>query len=268
MQLRSTLRSQVYSAISIALLAILFISWMVVGQLRGQVSNAAANGSSSIGGCPMYPVDNIWNYDISNLPVDSNSANYIKSIGLNLPLHPDFGTGKIGIPYNVVPGSQKYVPVHFKDVKESDPGPYPIPPDAKIEAGGDRHVLVVDSGTCNLYEMYHSYLQKNGSWKAYSGARWDLNSDHLRPAGWTSADAAGLPILAGLVRYDEVASGVINHAMRFTVSQSQAAFLWPARHYASSSHDPNLPPMGLRVRLKANVDISHFQRRTRLSWRL
>ncbi|HLJ34786.1 MAG TPA: hypothetical protein VKU38_14085 [Ktedonobacteraceae bacterium] len=258
MQLRSHFRSHIYYIASLAVLITLLIGWITIDGFKGQISNA--DGLSSIGGCPMYPADNIWNYDISHLPVNSNSANFIKSIGPGLPLHPDFGTGTNGIPYNIVPANQKYVPVHFVDKQESDPGPYPIPPNAKIEAGGDHHVLVVDKGTCNLYEMYHSQLQHNGSWNAYSGARWDLNSNHLRTSGWTSADAAGLPILPGLVRYDEVASGVINHALRFTVSQTQAAFLWPARHFASSSHNPNLPPMGLRIRLKASVDISHFSR--------
>ncbi|MEO8972927.1 MAG: hypothetical protein ABI406_15175 [Ktedonobacteraceae bacterium] len=260
MQLRSLFRSYIYYVASFALLVALIAGWITNDGFKGQVSNASAESSSSIGGCPLYPSDNIWNYDISHLPVNSNSANFIKSIGSGLPLHPDFGTGTNGIPYNVVPASQKNVPVHFIDKQESDPGPYPIPPNAKLEAGSDHHVLVVDKGTCNLYEMYHSQLQHNGSWDAYSGARWNLNSNQLRPSGWTSADAAGLPILAGLVRYDEVASGVINHALRFTVSQSQATLLWPARHFASSSHDPNLPPMGLRIRLKASIDISHFSR--------
>ncbi len=161
-----------------------------------------------------------------------------------------------------MPGSQPYVSVSFKYASESNPGPYPIPANAPIEGGtqssGDRHVIVVDSGTCKLYEMYSSYPQSNGSWKAGSGAVWSLKSDLLRPSTWTSADAAGLPILPGLVRYDEVASGVINHALRFTVSSTQSSFLWPARHSASSSTNPNLPPMGLRLRLKANVNISSF----------
>ena len=156
------------------------------------------------------------------------------------------------------------VPVNFTYASESNPGPYPIPSNAPIEGGsqssGDRHVIVVDSGTCRLYEMYASYPQNNGSWKAGSGAVWSLNSDALRPNTWTSADAAGLPILPGLVRYDEIASGVINHALRFTVNSTQSAFLWPARHYASSNANPNLPPMGLRLRLKANVNISSFSR--------
>lgn len=222
---------------------------------------------ASIGGCQMFPANNIWNYDISHLPVSQNSANYIASISLKGPLHPDFGAGfynggPIGFPYVVVPGSQPYVPVSFDYASESDPGPYPIPPNAPIENGprstGDRHVLVLDSSTCKLYEMYSSYPQPGGSWHAVGGAVWYLESNALRPINWTSADAAGLPILPGLVTYDEVASGVINHALRFTVNQTQRAFLWPARHEASSNSNPNLPPMGLRLRLKASVDISSF----------
>ena len=222
-----------------------------------------------MGGCSVFPANNIWNYDISRLPVHPNSANFVAAIGLSSHLHPDFGAGlynggPIGFPYVVVPGSQPYVPVSFGYASESDPGPYPIPANAPIEGGsqssGDRHVLVVDSGTCKLYEMFASYPQSNGGWRAGSGAVWNLNSDALRPATWTSADAAGLPILPGLVNYDEVAAGVITHALRFTVNQTQDTFLWPARHQASSSNNPNLPPMGLRLRLKASVNISSFSR--------
>jgi hypothetical protein len=230
---------------------------------------ARALSAATVGGCPLFPADNIWNRDISSLPVHRNSANFIASIGITSHVHADFGAGlyngaPIGIPYIVVPGSQPSVPVNFTYASESNPGPYPIPSKAPIEGGsqssGDRHVIVVDSGTCRLYEMYASYPQSNGSWKAGSGAVWSLNSDALRPNTWTSADAAGLPILPGLVRYDEIASGVINHALRFTVNSTQSAFLWPARHYASSNTNPNLPPMGLRLRLKANVNISSFSR--------
>jgi hypothetical protein len=230
---------------------------------------ANAFGSVTVGGCPLFPADNIWNRDISSLPVHRNSANYIASIGPTSHVHADFGAGlygggPIGIPYTVVTGSQPYVSVSFTYAGESNPGPYPIPTNTPIEGGsqssGDRHVIVVDSGTCNLYEMFASYPQNNGSWKAGSGAVWNLNADALRPSTWTSADAAGLPILPGLVRFDEVASGVINHALRFTVNSTQRAFLWPGRHYASSNTNPNLPPMGLRLRLKATVNISSFSR--------
>ena len=237
--------------------------------LRQATARAMSSyNTNTIGGCPVFPSSNIWNYDISRLPVAANSANYVAAIGLTSHLHPDFGAGlynggPIGFPYMVVPGSQSSVPVSFNYASESDPGPYPVPLNAPIEGGsqssGDRHVLVVDSGTCKLYEMYAAYPQSN-SWQAGSGAVWSLNSNALRPATWTSADAAGLPILPSLVNYDEVAAGVINHALRFTVSQTQNTFLWPARHEASSSTNPSLPPMGLRLRLKASVDISSFSR--------
>lgn len=248
----------------------IFISsfFLTVGSLQNP-DIARALSAATVGGCPLFPADNIWNRDISSLPVHRNSANFIASIGLTSHVHADFGAGlyngaPIGIPYIVVPGSQHSVPVSFTYASESNPGPYPIPSNVPIEGGsqssGDRHVIVVDSGTCRLYEMYASYPQSNGSWKAGSGAVWSLTSDALRPNTWTSADAAGLPILPGLVRYDEIASGVINHALRFTVNSTQSAFLWPARHYASSNTNPNLPPMGLHVRLKANVNISSFSR--------
>lgn len=228
---------------------------------------AQSAAGSSIGGCPIYPANNIWNTDVSTLPVAPNSANFIASIGASGHLHPDFGSGTyngepIGIPYVVVPANQPTVPVSFQYSDESDPGPYPIPANAPIEGGagssGDRHVLVVQSGVCKLFELYSSYLQSDGSWQAGSGAVWDLNSNALRPRTWTSADAAGLPILPGLVRYDEVASGVIAHALRFTIQNSQNTFVWPARHEASSSSNANYPPMGLRLRLKASVNISSF----------
>ncbi len=182
----------------------------------------------------------------------------------------DFGEGvwppgsdsPIGIPYVLVPGTQPFVSISFDYADQSDPGPYPIPTTAPIEGNsdstGDRHVLVVDTGTCRLYEIYDAWPQPDGSWQAGSGAIFDLNSDALRPAGWTSADAAGLPMLPGLVRYDEVASGIIRHALRFTAPQTQEAFVWPARHEASSLTDPDYPPMGERFRLKAGVDISGF----------
>ena len=218
-------------------------------------------------GCPILPADNVWNTPVASLPVDPRSASYIASIGATDPLHPDFGSGlydgaPIGIPITVVPGSQPAVPVSFTDASQSDPGPYPIPPDAKVEGGrrstGDRHVLVVDTGTCTDYEMWAAYPVGGGtSWTAGSGAVFDLGSDTLRPAGWTSADAAGLPILPALVRPDEVAAGVIDHALRVTVPSTDDRYIWPARHQAGTA-DPALPPMGLRLRLKAGVDISKF----------
>ncbi len=251
-------------------MVLIFSLSLANGVLRQDNIRAESSyNTNMIGGCTVFPPNNIWNYDISRLPVAANSANYVAAIGLSSHLHPDFGAGlynggPIGFPYLVVPGSQPSVPVSFGYAGESDPGPYPVPLNAPIEGGsqssGDRHVLVVDSGSCKLYEMYASYPQSNGSWHAGSGAAWSLNSNALRPATWTSADAAGLPIRPGLVNYDEVAAGVINHALRFTVSQTQNTFLWPARHQASSSNNSNLPPMGLRLRLKADVNISSFSR--------
>ncbi|HXQ61775.1 MAG TPA: hypothetical protein VN796_05530 [Acidimicrobiales bacterium] len=217
--------------------------------------------------CTVLPADNVWHADVSHLPVDPNSATYIASIGATAPLHPDFGAGNygggpIGIPYNVAPSTQMFVPVHFTYASESDPGPYPIPRKPLIEGGphstGDRHVLVVDSGSCTDYELFSARPRHGGrSWHAGSGAVFPLGSDSLRTAGWTSADAAGLPILPGLVRPDEVAAGVIDHAIRVTVPESDDTYIWPARHEAGTA-DPSLPPMGLRLRLKTTVDISQF----------
>ncbi len=224
-------------------------------------------------GCPAFPADNIWNTRVDRLPVDGRSADYIATIGPDVGLHPDFGSGTwnggpIGIPFAVVPGTQPPVPVSFEYVDESEPGPYPIPSDAPIEGGpassGDRHVLIVDRDRCRLYELYAAYPQPDGSWRAGSGAVFDLRSNALRPATWTSADAAGLPILPGLVRYEEVAAGAIRHALRFTASRTQRAYVWPARHYASSGTDPVLPPMGQRFRLKAGFDVSPFPTRVQV----
>jgi hypothetical protein len=222
-------------------------------------------GSPTIAGVPIFPKDNPWNTDISGSPVHPKSAAYINSIGLGGHLHPDFGTfwdgGPIGIPYCVVPGTQPKVPVSFDYDDESDPGPYPIPPNAPIEGGpdsdGDRHILVLDRDHKLLYEVYDAHPDGAG-WACGSGAIFDLTKNTLRPEGWTSADAAGLPILPGLVRYEEVAAGEIRHALRFTCQRTQRAYIHPATHWASSSTDPNLPPMGLRVRLKASYDVSSF----------
>lgn len=203
------------------------------------------------------------------MPVDPNSANLISSIGVNTGLHPDFGTvyngAPNGIPYVVVSGTQPRVPINYTAYgDESDPGPYPVPANAPIEggpnSGGDRHVLVIDRDNWKLYELYRAFpITSGSSWNADCGAVFDLNSNALRPAGWTSADAAGLPIFPGLVRYDEVfEQGVIAHALRFTVQNSRRAYVSPARHYASSNTSPNLPPMGMRVRLKASFSISGF----------
>lgn len=214
----------------------------------------------------IFPANDAWNTAIDTAPVDANSANLIASIGLNTGLHPDFGANldgsPFGIPYVLVSGTQAPVNVTFDYADESDPGPYPIPRSAPIEGGagssGDRHVIVIDRDHWKLYETWSSYPQSNGSWQAGSGAIFDMTNGTTRPAGWTSADAAGLPILPGLVRYDEVSRGAINHALRFTVSRSRHGYVAPARHFASSSTDVNLPPMGMRVRLKASFDISGF----------
>ncbi len=224
-----------------------------------------------LGGCPVFPADNIWNTPVDSLPVHPNSADFIATMGANTGLHPDFGSGvwppgsdsPIGIPFVVVPGDQPLVPVDFIWwPKESDDGPYPIPPDAPIEGGpnstGDRHVLVLQQEACLLYELYYAEPQGNGSWTASNGAKFNLRSHALRPDDWTSADAAGLPILPGLARYEEAAAGEIRHALRFTAEDTQKAHLWPARHDASSLTGPDYPPMGLRVRLRANFDLSGF----------
>ena len=224
--------------------------------------------AGAIAGCPVFPASNPWNQRVDRLPVAPDSARLIASIGVDGTLHPDFGSGfwqggKIGIPVTVVRGTQPKVRVRFEYADESDRGPYPIPRNVKIEAGSDRHAVIVDRGSCRLYELFA--LQRTASgWHAGSGAIWSLRSNKLRPAGWTSADAAGLPILPGLARYEEVARGRIDHALRFTVSRTRRAYVWPARHYASDSNDPSLPPMGMRVRLKSGFDTSGFPRQARI----
>jgi hypothetical protein len=243
----------------------------IIGGCLGPGGNSRggtdATPSASLEGCQAFPADNPWNQDISGLPVHQNSANYLASIGLDTGLHPDFGTvwdgAPIGIPYVVVHASQPKVPVTFEWYgDESDPGPYPIPLDAPIEGGpqsdGDRHVIAVDVDNHMLYELYHAYPTATG-WTAGCGAIFDLTSNALRPAGWTSADAAGLPIFPGLARYDEIVErGELTHALRFTVSSTQRGYIAPATHYASSSTNANLPPMGLRVRLRADFDVTPF----------
>ena len=227
--------------------------------------------SSEPPACAILPANNVWNRDVSTLPVHPMSDTWVATIGAGSPLHPDFGApyrGRAsGIPYVNVGATQPLVPVSFLYADESDPGPYPIPPLVPVEGGGpapskgrgDAHVLLIEQGTCTLYETYASkQLRKGASWSLGSGAVWDLGSNALRPDGFTSADAAGLPILPGLVRRDEVESGAITHALRFTAPATQRAYVWPARHYASSITDPAYPPMGIRVRLKASVDISGF----------
>src|ERR1700676_161630 len=208
--------------------------------------------------CPIFPASSPFNQDISRASVDPGSASYIAAIGAGIHLHADFGSNlSYGIPYTVVGPRQPKVPITFTEYgAESDRGPYPVPSNAPVEGAGeegDRHVLVLQKGTCKLYELYAA-SRSGAGWEAGSGAVFDLRSNALRPEGWTSADAAGLPILPLLVRYDEVAAGEIKHAIRFTAPKTTRGYIWPARHFASRSDDPLLPPMGLRVRLKANFD--------------
>jgi hypothetical protein len=238
------------------------------------VALASAHPLRGARGCPVFPRDNAWNQRVDRLPVDPSSAQLVRSIGPGAAMHADFGSGlweggPIGIPYVTVSKRQRKVPVTFDYADESDKGPYPIPANVPIEGGrsssGDRHVIVVDRDRCRAYELYAAYPVAGGTrWRAGSGAIWNLRSNRLRPKNWTSADAAGLPILPGLARYEEVKRGQIDHALRFTASRTRRAYVYPATHYASSSTDPALPPMGLRVRLKASYDISGFPRQSRI----
>jgi len=241
----------------------------------------AAWAAATIGGCPVVPSNNYWNTPVDTLPLHPSSATWVNSVGAATKLHHDWGNvlaDNYGIPYTTVTGSQPQVPITFPVggyADESDPGPFPIPPNAPIEGGsasdGDRHVLVVDTTNCILYELYYAFPQNNGaSWSVYSSAKFDLRSNALRPATWTSADAAGLPIFPGLVRWEEVAAGSIDHAIRFTAAAiwgrnaNGIEYLWPARHNSGSSTDSTRPPMGARFRLKASFDISHFDPRTQV----
>ncbi len=251
-------------AIGVLLCVAASMTWRKTPIAAGGKQTDGLGPNVSLKGMRLFPDDNPWNRDISREPVDPNSENLIKSIGWNKPLHPDFGTtyrgAPNGIPYVVVSGQQKKVPITFRYADESDPGPYPIPPDAPIEGGptsdGDRHILVLDRDNHRLYEVFSAYPDGKGGWKSGGGAIFDLKSNRLRPAGWTSADAAGLPILPGLVRYDEVIEQKkIEHALRFTVVKSRRAYVAPATHFASPHKDPNLPPMGMRVRLKASFNV-------------
>ena len=224
---------------------------------------------ASLNGFRPFTSANLWNQDISGSPVDTNSDAMINFIGPSIGLHPDFGAGQyqgsdMGIPYVIVGGSQAPVAINFTAYgDESDPGPMPVPATASIEGdpnpgNGDRHVLVLDNSSCFLYELYSSYPNPDGSWNVGSAAVWDLTADEQRPWTWTSADAAGLPIFPGLARYDEVAAGQIQHALRFTLPQSQAAFIPPASHWAATSSNPLVAPMGMRLRLKSSFDVSGF----------
>lgn len=239
------------------------------GGTGGTCSGMSLGQNASLNGFVPFPADNLWNTNIANAPVDPNSAALINFIGGSVGLHADFGSGEyngsnIGIPFVVVGSSQAMAPIVFAAYgSESDPGPMPVPANAPIEGypnpgNGDRHVLVLDNSNCWLYEMYSSYPQADGSWDVASAAVWDLQNDTQRPWTWTSADAAGLSIFAGLARYDEVASGAIHHALRFTLQSSRDAFTPPASHSAANSTNANAAPMGMRLRLKASFDISGY----------
>ncbi len=264
-------RQSFWKPISGLILLVLLLGVVIFNRQRPFLQ--AASQPTTPTACPIFPADHIWNTAVNTLPVDLLSNAYIAAIGLNTTFHPDFGSGDwppgsgnlIGIPYTVVGAGQPAVPIVYTAYgSESDPGPFPIPPDAPIESGSDHHVLVVDDANCVLYELYNAVRIGGGtSWEADSGAKFNLAGYALRPAGWTSADAAGLPIFPGLVRYDEVQSGEIKHALRFTAPRTQNSYLWPARHFAGSD-DPALPPMGLRLRLKASVDISGYPAEARV----
>ena len=251
--------------------------WWVAGQAASQEEAALAAKAkpptlkTAYGEVAIFPVTNPWNKDVSKLKLHAKSQAWLQSIGLDKPLHPDFGTVwegvPNGIPFVAVSPTQAKSTVQFEYADESDAGPYPIPPNPPIEGGpnapadADRHVLMIDAKNKKLYELYQVNPLPGGKWKAGSGAIFDLSSNTLRPAGWTSADAAGLPVFPGLARYDEIVEqGKLLHALRFAVKKSQRAYVLPARHFASNSTDPNLPPMGMRVRLKASFDTSPFPR--------
>jgi hypothetical protein len=218
--------------------------------------------------CPLFPRSNPWNQRVDRLPVARNSGALIASIGVDTGLHADFGSGlyngfPIGIPFDVVGRSTPRSRVSFDYSDESDHVGYPIPKRVHVEGGSDHHALMIDRAACRLYEL-GGLERRNGRWHAWAGATWSLHSNRVRPAGWTSADAAGLPIFAGLARFDEARRGVIDHALRFTVERTRRAFIYPARHFASDLTDPNLPPMGLRVRLRASFDVRPFPRQARI----
>jgi hypothetical protein len=246
------------------IIEILILSLFVSGcKKEAEETITQPKEGSALGNIQIFPADNPWNTDISNEDIDPNSDYIIAGIGNDIHLHPDFGTvwenAPIGIPYNIIGGNQPMKAIFFQYDSESDPGPYPIPYNALVESGSDKHVIVIDSVHFKLYELFDAVRKNDNSWNAGSGAVFDLTSNALRPDFWTSADAAGLPIFPGLVRYDEVVEkGVINHALRFTVQNTRNSFIHPATHAASNSNNVNYPPMGMRVRLKAGFDISGY----------
>lgn len=239
---------------------------VVAGVVAALTAPATATPLPQAPACPVLPSSNPWNQRVDDAPVAQGSRRLISAMGLTR-LHPDFsdsdGAG-YGIPFQVVDASTPRRQVTFDYAEESDPGPYPIPRRPLIEGGSDRHLITVDKDSCTLRELFAAEQRRDGSWHAGSGAVFDLRSNRLRPRGWTSADAAGLPIFPGLARHDEVAAGRIGHALRFTMPTTQRAYTWPARHYASPHVDPALPPMGLRIRLKASYDISRFPPQARI----
>jgi hypothetical protein len=226
---------------------------------------AGASPLATAPGCPIFPGTNVWNKRVDALPVDPHSADYLSNIPQGIGVHPDFGSFQgYGIPINVVGGSQKRKRVRFRYKDQSDHVGYPIPKHPKIERGSDAHMLIVDRGHCRLYELFAAHKTASG-WHAGSGATWDLRSNHLRPAGWTSADAAGLPILPGLVRWNEVRKGVIDHALRVTMPETCKGFIYPARHQAGSQSDcSQYPPMGLRLRLRGDYPVQNLPRQARV----
>lgn len=244
-----------FARIAIAVLALL---------VAGNGLASAAYAALPTSNCPLFPNTNVWNKRIDSLPLASNSSTLIATIGRDRYLHPDFGSYLgYGIPYNLVGKLTPRRSVRFDYDDESDHVPYPIPSSPKIEAGSDRHLLMWDTYACRLYELFDARKTSSG-WRAGSGATWDLTSNALRPNGWTSADAAGLPILPGLVRFEEIQAGLIAHAIRFTAPQTRSSHIYPARHDAGAGLSSNLPPMGLRVRLKANFDTSGFSPRMQI----
>ena len=241
------------------------------GQAPAPAANPGTPAASAIGGCPLMPANSFWHADISRLPVHPQSAAWVNSSGAGSWMHMDFGSGlwnggPIGIPVTVTSGNVPPVPIAFQYHTESDAGPYPLPSWTAIEGGsgasGDRHAIVVDTSTCLSYELYNAH--PGSTWLAGSGAIFNLTSNAMRPLGWTSADAAGLPILPGLVRYDEVAAGVVDHAIRIAVPRTRNSYIWPASHQAGSSNDPNLPPMGAWFRLRADADLSGLSYQARV----
>lgn len=258
----------VFKLLMIGFLLLIPFGTLNTVQAAPDQTNAA---SPNLGACPIFPANNIWNRRIDNLPINPHSTAWINSIGRNTHLHMDFGSGvwdggPIGIPFNIVPSTVTGVPMqkgNFTYWGESNFAYYPIS-NPKIEFGSDHHILMIKQGTCYLYELYAA-RNVNGVWHAGSGAIWNLNTNALRPAGWTSADAAGLPILPGLVRYNEIIAGHINHAIRFTINDT-AGYIWPARHLTTTSTpaNANIPPMGARFRLKASFNISGYSPRMKV----